>query len=112
VHLAGTPQKQDLANSCYCDHPESSEQHRDQEVGLEGTSAGLEGAEPILNPSRCVKDALTWGMFATDSADGVGSAPEEVETAHEDKQAHVVDSSPFVPNHDDPIRILDRLGDH
>lgn len=111
MRLAGTPQKQHLANSCYCGHPESSGQHRDQEGGLEGTSAGLEGAEPILDPSRRVKDALTWGMFATDSAD-VGSEPEVVEMAHEDKQAHVVDSSPFVPNHDDPIRILDRLGDH
>jgi hypothetical protein len=91
----------------------SSGQHRDREGGLEGTSAGLEGVEaPILNPSRCVKDALTWGMFAMDSADVVGSEPEVVEMAHEDKQAHVVDSSPFVPNHDDPIRILDRLGDH
>lgn len=83
-----------------------------QEEGLGGTSAGLEGAEPILNPSRRVKDALTWGMFAMDSADVVGSEPEVVEMAHEDKQAHVADSSPFVPNHDDPIRILDRLGDH
>lgn len=101
-----TLRKQGCASNC-CGHLRSI---ADQEGVLEGTSAGVGTVEAVSNPSGCVKDVLTWGMFAMGSAH-VESGLEVAEMAHGD-MLHAVDSSPYpVPTHDDPNRLPDHFAD-